>query len=100
MVRAKRTKAASAKRPAAKPRRPAILFEVAWETCNQLGGIYTVIKTKVSAMMKKWQHRYFLIGPYVPEKAALEILWRAGKGTFYPRGLESQPHPQLALFDT
>ena len=25
------------------------LFEVAWEVANKVGGIYTVIKTKVSA---------------------------------------------------
>jgi glycogen(starch) synthase len=51
----------------------ALLFEVAWEVCNQIGGIYTVIKTKAPAMMQRWNERYCLIGPYKPETAAIEF---------------------------
>jgi glycogen(starch) synthase len=29
-----------------------ILIEIAWETCNQVGGIYTVIRTKVPQWWK------------------------------------------------
>lgn len=58
--------------PPARPEK-GLLFEIAWEVCNQLGGIYTVLKTKVSAMMEIWQDRYFLIGPYEPERATLEF---------------------------
>jgi len=50
-----------------------LFFEVAWEVCNQIGGIYTVIKTKVPAMLTRWQERYFLIGPYKPHAAAVEF---------------------------
>jgi glycogen(starch) synthase len=39
------------------------LVEVAWETCNQVGGIYTVIRTKVPAMVEKWEQDYLLLGP-------------------------------------
>jgi glycogen(starch) synthase len=42
------------------------LFEVAWEVCWQLGGIYTVLKTKAASMLEKWGDRYCLIGPYNP----------------------------------
>lgn len=41
-----------------------MLFEVAWEVCNQVGGIYTVIKSKVPSTIKKWGDNYFVIGPY------------------------------------
>ncbi|PWJ42027.1 glycosyltransferase [Sediminitomix flava] len=42
------------------------LFEVAWEVCNQVGGIHTVIKSKVESALSQWgQSRYCLIGPYV-----------------------------------
>lgn len=49
------------------------LFEVAWETCNQVGGIYTVIRTKVPSMVEKWGDDYVLLGPYFPKTAAAEF---------------------------
>lgn len=52
------------------------LIEVAWEVCNQVGGIYTVIRSKIPAVMKHWAGRYCLIGPYVGKNinAELEML--------------------------
>ena len=50
-----------------------ILFEVAWEVCNQVGGIYTVIRSKVPAMVEEWGDNYCLIGPYFPQTAAIEF---------------------------
>jgi glycogen synthase len=50
-----------------------ILIEIAWEVCNQVGGIYTVIRSKVPSMMEKWGQNYCLIGPYVPGQAAAEF---------------------------
>ena len=49
------------------------LFEVAWETCNQVGGIYTVIRTKVPSMVEKWGDDYTLLGPYFTHTAAAEF---------------------------
>jgi len=43
-------------------RRDNLLVEIAWEVCNQVGGIYTVIRTKVPAMKEKWGDNYCLIG--------------------------------------
>jgi len=39
------------------------LFELAWEVCNQIGGIYQVIRSKAPAMRRKWGDRYVLVGP-------------------------------------
>ncbi len=50
-----------------------VLFELAWEVCNQVGGIYTVIRSKVPAMVEKWGDNYCLIGPYFPQTAAIEF---------------------------
>ena len=48
-----------------------MLFEIAWEVCNQVGGIYTVIRSKVPSVIEKWgKENYFLIGPYFAEQAA------------------------------
>lgn len=47
------------------------LFEVAWEVCNQVGGIYTVIRSKVPSVIEEWgSENYILIGPYFEEQAA------------------------------
>src|SRR5690348_16297749 len=51
----------------------AFLLEVAWEVCNQVGGIYTVIRSKVPSMIEKWGDDYCLIGPYFPNKASAEF---------------------------
>ena len=48
------------------------LFEVSWEVCNKVGGIYTVVKSKAYAMKEFYKH-YFLIGPYFPKKAMIEL---------------------------
>jgi len=47
------------------------LFEIAWEVCNQVGGIYTVIRSKVPSVIRKCgKENYFLIGPYFENQAA------------------------------
>src|SRR5688572_12865229 len=53
--------------------RDAFLFEVAWEVCNQVGGIYQVIRSKAPLMTERHPGRYCLIGPYVEAKARLEM---------------------------
>lgn len=39
------------------------LFEVSWEVCNKVGGIYTVVSTKVPQATKTFGDNYYLIGP-------------------------------------
>ncbi len=53
------------------------VFEVSWEVCNKVGGIFTVIKSK-AFQMKTYYENYFLIGPYFADKAAgqfIEEVW-------------------------
>jgi len=50
-----------------------LLIEIAWEVCNQVGGIYTVIRSKVPSMVEKWDTDYLLLGPYFPQKASVEF---------------------------
>jgi glycogen(starch) synthase len=52
---------------------PPLLFECAWEVCWQLGGIYTVLRTKAATMVEHWGDRYCLIGPYNPNTAPVEF---------------------------
>lgn len=57
--------------PSEAPR--ALLFEVAWEVCNQIGGIYQVLRSKVPAMDDRWGDRYCLVGPDNLGSALLEF---------------------------
>jgi glycogen(starch) synthase len=50
-----------------------MLVEVAWEVCNQVGGIYTVIRSKAPAMMENWGGRFCMIGPYVNKNIHAEL---------------------------
>ena len=50
-----------------------LLAEIAWEVCNQVGGIYTVIRSKVPSMMERWGDCYSLIGPYFHQQAQSEF---------------------------
>jgi glycogen synthase len=53
--------------------RQARLMEVSWEVCNQLGGIYTVIRSKVQAMVEKWGEDYCLLGPWNSDAVRAEF---------------------------
>jgi glycogen(starch) synthase len=51
----------------------ALLFEISWEACNQVGGIYQVLRSKASVMVQRWGNRYLLVGPLVRGQAELEL---------------------------
>src|SRR6188472_507709 len=51
----------------------ACLVEVAWEVCNQVGGIYTVIRSKAPAMMKHHGRSYCMIGPFMGKNILAEL---------------------------
>jgi len=48
----------------------ALLLEAAWEVCNPIGGIHTVIRSKASIVCDKWQQHYCLLGPYFSHSVA------------------------------
>lgn len=49
------------------------LFEVSWEVCNRVGGIYRVLESKAKRVVDYYGKNYFLLGPYFPEKARGEF---------------------------
>lgn len=49
------------------------LFEVSWEVCNKIGGIWTVLKSKARPILDYYGENYCLIGPYFPEKCKGEF---------------------------
>lgn len=50
-----------------------LITEIAWEACNQVGGIYTVLRSKVPTMVGKFGDNYCLVGPYMPQTVATEF---------------------------
>lgn len=58
-----------ATRPPAGP----MLFEISTEVCNQVGGIYQVIRSKAPLMTQRWGDRYCCVGPWEPSKANVEF---------------------------
>ncbi|MBW2978158.1 hypothetical protein KY331_04900 [Candidatus Woesearchaeota archaeon] len=44
------------------------LFEISWEVCNKVGGINTVLKSKISRILDQYKENYFAIGPYFADK--------------------------------
>ncbi len=50
-----------------------LLTEIAWEACNQVGGIYTVLRSKVPTMVKKFGDNYCLVGPYIKANVSTEF---------------------------
>lgn len=51
----------------------ALVVETAWEVCNQVGGIYTVIRSKAPSMVKSHGGNYCMIGPYLSKGIQAEL---------------------------
>ena len=94
---------------------PPLLFEVSWEVCSQVGGIYTVLRSKAPAAVRRWEDGYWLIGAYhesaaktefepasapppAPFGALLDAFEQRGIVIHYGRWLITG-HPQVLLVD-
>ncbi len=51
---------------------PVTLFEVSWEVCNKVGGIYSVVSSKALQAVDTFGEDYFLLGPSVQHNAGFE----------------------------
>ena len=94
-------------------RKAKYLFEVSWEVCNKVGGIYTVVKSKAHQMVHAYkEENYFLIGPYFPKameefqpqlpeenvKVVLEALKKEGITVYYGKWIV-KGNPNVFLID-
>jgi glycogen synthase len=43
-----------------------LLFEISSEVCLKMGGIHTVISTKIPYIQERWGDDYYMIGAYIP----------------------------------
>ena len=50
-----------------------LIIECAWEVCNQVGGIYTVIRSKIPAAVEAFGQNYCLLGPLENENISAEF---------------------------
>jgi glycogen(starch) synthase len=89
------------------------LFEVSWEVCNKVGGIHTVLASKVKHMQAHYKN-YYLIGPYYENNSGMEFshqstpaelksifddLGREGIKCYYGVWEEVQGSPKVILID-
>lgn len=51
---------------------PVTLFEVSWEVCNKVGGIYSVVSSKALQAVETFGEDYFLLGPSLQQNAGFE----------------------------
>jgi len=77
-----------------KIKKPDFLFEVSWEVCNKVGGIYTVVATKAFSIEKNLKDNFILIGPDLnrdtiknPEFEEDEELFKSWKATIQRKGI-------------
>lgn len=42
---------------------PNYIFEISWEVCNKVGGIYTVLSTRAKTLQKDLEDKIFFVGP-------------------------------------
>jgi len=54
-------------------KKPDMLFEVSWEICNKVGGIFTVVQSKAALIQEHYGNGYFMMGPYFHNKAQAEF---------------------------
>jgi glycogen(starch) synthase len=50
-----------------------LVVEVSREACSQLGGIYTVLRSKAPVVVERLGDRYCMLGPYIAQDAATEF---------------------------
>ncbi len=74
--------------------KPDYLFEVSWEVCNKVGGIYTVIATKSLYLKSEYRRHHIMVGPDVwmntesnPDFLEDPMLYRAWKEQAASEGL-------------
>lgn len=51
---------------------PVSLFEVSWEVCNKVGGIYSVVSSKALKTRDVFHDRYFVLGPRLQNNSRFE----------------------------
>ncbi|MFH0860280.1 MAG: glycogen/starch synthase [Candidatus Altiarchaeota archaeon] len=53
--------------------KPNLLFEVSYEVCNKVGGIYALLRSKAPYVLREYGDDYVMVGPYVQNNAAVEF---------------------------
>jgi glycogen phosphorylase/synthase len=51
---------------------PFVLFEISWEVCNKVGGIYTVVSSKAPTLVDLFGDDYVTVGPWLLSRSEQE----------------------------
>lgn len=58
------------------------LFETSWEVCNKVGGIHTVVTTKIPTISKKIGDNHILLGPDLGQATSEDSEFKEDKSMF------------------
>ena len=50
-----------------------VVFEISYEVCNKVGGIYALLSSKAARIVEVYGQNYYAVGPYYEPKAGLEF---------------------------
>lgn len=89
---------------------PVTLFEVSWEVCNKVGGIYSVVSSKALQAVDIFGENYFLLGPSLKQNAGFEEtdehIWDSVRVALSAKDLKCRlgrwnipGHPKVILVD-
>ena len=68
---------------------PDYIFEISWEVCNKVGGIYTVLSTRAKTILAKTNAQLVFIGPDLWKETEHFDLYRLEEyGEFLAAGLD------------
>lgn len=75
--------------------KPEFIYEVSWEICNKVGGIYTVISSKAAHMVAQYKDAYTAVGPFFAiekvkgefEELSMPDHWKKVSDALEPQGL-------------
>ncbi|XP_015795741.1 glycogen [starch] synthase [Tetranychus urticae] len=73
-------------------------FEIAWEVCNKVGGIYTVIRSKAPVSVDELGDQYCLIGPYKEHWVKTEVELLEPKESYWKETIDSVAAHGIKLY--
>lgn len=94
--------------------KPDFLFEISWEACNKVGGIYAVLQSKAARMVEHYGETYMLLGPFFNseklkgefEETAAPEEWKADSLALANEGIKLhwgewliEGYPRVCLID-
>ena len=78
---------------------PVTLFEVSWEVCNKVGGIYSVVSSKALQTRDVFEDNYIVIGPWLQHTSNFEetqeSVWDKVRPALTEKLIDARPNAMI-----